>query len=1161
MTILAKDAELAKVTKESGAFCIQGKVAVKESGAGVGGLVVHAFDVDMATANQGQAPNAKRITELSFDRSGGFDSLGSVLTAADGTFAIRFATEDFNVSSNELRPEILLLVTRPEDAGDKATTLQERALHVSTPIRYKAGKTESYHIRLRQADLDKYGIRATPASEVADETQSTVLLQQVAQVAAARKALNAGRSELRKTVDKRVEEDFATLSLSAVSATVHASSNYWKPGQNLVEKQAHNADQRLAALATRPFGKRMILRFTEVELRALGLWREGPINGNVPADIVDGAFAASSSAERRMLHACRAEFTEADLDDPPPAIVPTTSPETSPTGEAVIGALINQQLATSTSPEAALRYERVIDPATKNAKVCETVGQLSLCGGPADVTSYHDFPALQIAFEHVWTEIFDRGLVGAGKTLYSEVVKLAEGYTANALPPPSPPAPAPPPSSSPFDPGQAISDAINSFFSGSGGFTPAPSPPGTDMRAFNTVDDLTRLVKEFVPLADQNPYIRGLVQELEERLSSAYKFDVFAPNSINYGVVYTFRQKWEPANYQVGRLVSSLPLAPREVRRYSTKVVTTQSRNDKYLDDREFRGKSEQTATSRAESEIIKRATNNTSFGVNTHASVNMEMFDAGVDTNMSASSERFSQDTKKNFRESVLNAVEEFRRQNKTEVEFSTRTEATAETSGEISNPNDEITVTYLFYELQRQYDISEQLHRVQPVILVANQVPNPDEIDDDWIMANAWILRRVILDESFLAALARITSSSIGDNLALTNLRNSLEKQERLTSSLIGQIEAKNSLVNHLFGVLQSMAIGQDTMDAANDVANMVRGFVDPIGSLLGGLGGGGGETPSFDRVKDMLQMAIERADKENAALASQLSKEQSFLQQLTEKYNKELQAFFDRQTANAQLRMHLKDNILYYMQAIWDYEQPDQRYFRLYDIDIDWFEPEAAPAPIPARLRRSSPGPGGLYEYEVIIVPTIRRTPTAEKRKLVEVADLDKLLGYKGNYMVFPCKEPSYLHKCMMQEFVDNATDGVRDADAYANHTTQELIDYLKCLRRENPAAYASERDTVLALINERLRSPRKESERVVIPTKSMYIEALPGKHPVMEDFKLAHRALDVKRAQADVRGQELENLRFAARLIEGERGDPDVGTRIEVTGNVPVMPVES
>jgi hypothetical protein len=56
--------------------------------------------------------------------------------------------------------------------------------------------------------------------------------------------------------------------------------------------------------------------------------------------------------------------------------------------------------------------------------------------------------------------------------------------------------------------------------------------------------------------------------------------------------------------------------------------------------------------------------------------------------------------------------------------------------------------------------------------------------------------------------------------------------------------------------------------------------------------------------------------------------------------------------------------------------------------------------------------------------------------------------------------------------------------------------------------------------------------------------------PGTHPLLEDFKLIHRALDVKKVQAEVRRAELENIRLAARALEGEREDPDVEKKIVI-----------
>ena len=67
----------------------------------------------------------------------------------------------------------------------------------------------------------------------------------------------------------------------------------------------------------------------------------------------------------------------------------------------------------------------------------------------------------------------------------------------------------------------------------------------------------------------------------------------------------------------------------------------------------------------------------------------------------------------------------------------------------------------------------------------------------------------------------------------------------------------------------------------------------------------------------------------------------------------------------------------------------------------------------------------------------------------------------------------------------------------------------------------------------MLIDRLTSPRKDNDRVIVPTNSLYIECLVGTHPLLEDFKLIHRALDVKKVQAEVRRAELENIRLAAR----------------------------
>jgi hypothetical protein len=126
-------------------------------------------------------------------------------------------------------------------------------------------------------------------------------------------------------------------------------------------------------------------------------------------------------------------------------------------------------------------------------------------------------------------------------------------------------------------------------------------------------------------------------------------------------------------------------------------------------------------------------------------------------------------------------------------------------------------------------------------------------------------------------------------------------------------------------------------------------------------------------------------------------------------------------------------------------------------------------------------------------------------------------------------------------------------LRDPDEFANYTLDELKEWAACLYRRDKDTYDKRKDEFAKLIKDRLMSGRPEDDLVVVPTTSLYIEALVGTHPLLEDFKLAHRAIDVRKAQADVRHSELENIRLAARAMEGQFDDPEVEKKIIIQGN--------
>jgi hypothetical protein len=59
------------------------------------------------------------------------------------------------------------------------------------------------------------------------------------------------------------------------------------------------------------------------------------------------------------------------------------------------------------------------------------INELELSSGPANVTAFRDFHALQMAFEDVWTAAFDESLIETVKELYREVTALDADYGVN----------------------------------------------------------------------------------------------------------------------------------------------------------------------------------------------------------------------------------------------------------------------------------------------------------------------------------------------------------------------------------------------------------------------------------------------------------------------------------------------------------------------------------------------------------------------------------------------------------------------------------------------------------------------------------------------------------------------------------------------------------
>jgi hypothetical protein len=667
-------------------------------------------------------------------------------------------------------------------------------------------------------------------------------------------------------------------------------------------------------------------------------------------------------------------------------------------------------------------------------------------------------------------------------------------------------------------------------------------------RVANTVADTS----EVNPLGGTNR-LAYLLAQLEKKLAERYAFDVFAKNAINFGVLITYRQTWEPQQYQIGDLVKTIPLAPKEVVRYTTRSVKKKSRAEKELDDNLQTQRTEAADTTRSDEEIVKKAIQKTNFNLTASETFGGEGIDITTTQSGGGSTENQSSQTKKDFREAVLKSAQEYRQHHKVEVEVSESSETEETSFHEIQNPNDELAVTYLLYELQRVYKISEKLHRLTPVIMVANEVPAPNAIDDAWLIEHDWILNRAILDDSFRPAIEYLTKSFVGAEINIKILEANAKAHKQLVDRLNQQIQvqmgvlaaSQRSVDNAVAGLIQS--------EQTEGALNFVKGIFDPIHIT------GEANTGAVDAAQAMVDYAkqtLDRAERERARLLSQMDVAATALQATVDKLSNAVKEQYDRVAQIDRLRVHVKENILYYMQAIWRQEPPDQRYFRLYDLDIPVVNVVTAGAT--ATLGAASNVNGGPMTRLRAAFGSVTYTAQAPKpklefawKKLSEIADLDNVLAYKGNYMVFALRENNYITLQMMQDYIEVGDDLlIRDPDELGNYGIDELRNLATCIHHKDPDRFEDVKDDLKKLLIDRLTSSRKSSEPVIVPTNSLYIECLVGTHPLLEDFKLIHRALDVKKVQAEVRHAELENIRLAARALEGEREDPDIEKKIVI-----------
>lgn len=1186
---------------------IRGWVIVKESDLGIPRLLVEILDRDPNTT--GEEPG----------RSGDDgDRLGCVVTnTADGSFELRYDNTEFQVRNAERRPDLVLRVLAPEEPGK---TLESRVLYTSTEVRQNAGLIEHYVIRLPTDQLLKHGIplpstvarESEPApSVIARIKENAVRHEEITEAAfgVAKKRMEAHQVRF-AGFDRKIKPSLLG-ELSTVSPNMPDPERFVRRGDSPFDKATSSMRKMIRERinsddpAKRPSAKGIVtLTPGQVnELRALA-----DADGSVPASAVNEVAEKNGRSARISFveangqnslcvpktpgHECAIALLE---PHEPPILGP------SPDGNGAVTAIsaedIPRYLARLMEPVTAPEEDLLVGlmPVATHASVQNAVQKLIFPPSPADVPAFHDITSLHLAFDTVWQEMLDEGLVDLVQDAYETIVELGGDPTrddhrgVDAI-------------TAVVREGRAAMKATRRVRdhrgdgpdpNPSGGVSVTPTAGGTRTQPHRCsgAEDSYVVVRDHrngttdtvvrdhrTTRTDPAERLPDLLQQLEKRLLGKYAFTVFAANgkerSINFGLLNTWRQVWTPLNYQAGPLVKSIPLAPRQTQKVVISRKTIKKRTRKELENNLRVLKDEMSSTSRTEQEIARRAQTKNDFSIENATKGGVEA--ASHTTTLKASHEasKNSDDIKKSFHEAVFKSAQEVKQERVVEVNAEDIEEFESVETTEISNPNDEIACTFLFYELERCYRVREQLHRCVPIVLVAQEFPQPHEINAAWLIAHDWILKRVILDDSFLPTLNSLAQTA-GNESALAEMRINVQQQRCIVEQLreeVASARRRATLQQALIerSVFQKAGVvgGDGRGGGGGDsilgiVGDALEGVASAAGSLAGSVGDliFGGEPSQNQSNRQAMQDRAQEAADQARELMFRLEREVTALNALTESYTKALREHHILLTEVARCCGHVMDNIMYYMHKIWLHEPDDQRYFRLFNVPVPLFKTAERRVKIDfdhplapmGEAHKTLPRFGGV---ETNAFRTDARTKLLEDMEfapLSDVADLDKLLGFKGNYMIFALRESNALTDLMMDPYIDRATGELVDPSDPSRWSLEEFADYVCCLKEH---LTEEELQAILPRLREQykaiLSTPMRNGDVLVVPTNSLFIQALPDTHEVLGNFKRAHRLIDVKAAQAAHREKELENVRRAARLLAGERGDPNIDKRVLIQG---------
>ena len=243
-------------------------------------------------------------------------------------------------------------------------------------------------------------------------------------------------------------------------------------------------------------------------------------------------------------------------------------------------------------------------------------------------------------------------------------------------------------------------------------------------------------------------------------------FDPILPNRSPSGSDSTTSKTGAPWAFSRVKRLGQFPWDPSKVEKITTKTTSSVKKLDSRETSTSIETSTETTDSSKLSNDIVNESGAKVSAEVDTKVSVPIDIVGVEAGTKLGTELSSSSKETKSQLNEKMEKTSQ--RMKNDVKIVVSNEFQSTSEydRSTEISNPNDDIAITYIYSKLQQQYELITFLNEVTNVVFVPEALPNIQDITKEWIRRYDWILAKNLLDDSFQADLTAILNDNEDDD-----------------------------------------------------------------------------------------------------------------------------------------------------------------------------------------------------------------------------------------------------------------------------------------------------------------------------------------------------------------------------------------------------------